>query len=65
MHQQIIHEKESLISNRKKIIEIELNKNKIRSLDLASGKEPSSWLNAMPPNQYHLDITKSKFRDSI
>ena len=57
--------KESLISNRKKIIEIELNKNKIRSLDLASGKEASSWLNAMPPKQYHLDIMESKFRDGI
>ena len=41
----------------------ELNKNEIYSLDLASEKGASGWLNAMPLKRYHFDLTKSEFRD--
>ena len=43
----------------------ELNKSKIRSPDIAGEKGVSNWLNAMPVNQYHFDLTKSEFRDAF
>ena len=39
-----------------------MNKNEIRSLDLANEKGASNWLNDMPLKRYHFDLTKGKFR---
>ena len=45
----------------KTLTKSELNKNEICSLDLASEKGASSWLNAEPLKQYHVDLTKVGF----
>ena len=41
----------------------ELNINEICSIDLASEKGASSWLNAMPLKRYQFHLTKSEFHD--
>ena len=64
--QQIIKkEKELAIKSKKTIIKSQLNKNEIRSPDLASEKGASSWLKAMPLKRYHFGLTKSEFRDGV
>ena len=67
--QQIIREikkeKELAIKSKKNRIKSELNKNEIRSLDLASEKGASSWLNAMSLKRYHFKLTESEYRDGI
>ena len=47
-----------MLSNQKDQIMSDLNKNEIPSLDLASEKGTSSWLNAMPLKRFHFDLTK-------
>ena len=67
LKQQNIHEtkrRKSLLSNQKQTrIKDEMNKNEIRSLDLASETVTPSWLNSMPLKRYHFDLTKREFRD--
>ena len=42
-----------------------LNANKMYANDLASEKEASCWLNAMPLKKYNFNLSKSEFRDGI
>ena len=58
-------EKELAIKSRKTTINSDLNKNQIRSVDLAIEKGASSCLNTMSLKRYHFDLTKSELRDGI
>ena len=42
-----------------------INDKEAYSLDLAMGKGASRWLNTLPLNRYHFDLTKGAFRDRI
>ena len=42
-----------------------LDENQRYSLDLATEKGASSWLNTLPLKRYHFDLTKTEFRDGL
>ena len=58
-------EKKFKIKSKKTSFKCELSKKEIRSIESASEKEASSWLNATPLKRYHFDLKKIKIRNGI
>ena len=59
--QETKNEKDFAINLKRTKLLTKLNKNDIRSFELASEKGASSWLNAMPLKRYHFDLKKAIF----
>ena len=46
-------------------LRLKLTEEELYSLDLASEKGASCWLNALPIKRYNFNLTKSEFRDGV
>ena len=54
-----------ILKLKKEQLKAKLTDKEIYTLDLASEKGSSSWLNALPLKRYNFNLTKSEFRDGI
>ena len=65
MLNQFKKDKSDNLKHKKVFIRLKLTDEELYSLDLASEKGASCWLNALPIKRYNFNLTKSEFRDGI